>query len=102
MADPVEPSHWYLWDLRWLSRRTSKSPRICRGRSRPGLSPRANGCRPSLSWDGNTRDPETTRRTQSSLLIPRGLVPTRPGDGTFVSERMIPFITTVFADLASG
>jgi DNA-binding FadR family transcriptional regulator len=36
------------------------------------------------------------------LLITRGLVPTRPGDGTFVSERMIPFITTVFADLASG
>jgi GntR family transcriptional regulator len=43
-----------------------------------------------------------TVRDAVKLLITRGLVQTRPGDGTFVNERTIPFITTVFADLASG
>ena len=45
-----------------------------------------------------------TVRDAIKLLVSRGLVETRPGQGTFVIERIIPFVTTLTGDprTASG
>jgi GntR family transcriptional regulator len=42
-----------------------------------------------------------TIRDAIKLLITRGLVETRPGQGTFVVERIIPFLTTLTGDPAA-
>jgi GntR family transcriptional regulator len=42
-----------------------------------------------------------TIRDAIKLLITRGLVETRPGQGTFVVERIIPFVTTLTGDPAT-
>jgi GntR family transcriptional regulator len=43
-----------------------------------------------------------TVRDAIKWLITRGLVETRPGQGTFVTERIVPFITTLTGDSESG
>lgn len=43
-----------------------------------------------------------TVRDAVKLLITRGLVITRAGQGTFVAERIIPFVSTLTGDPASG
>jgi GntR family transcriptional regulator len=43
-----------------------------------------------------------TVRDAIKWLTTRGLVETRPGQGTFVTERIVPFVTTLSADLATG
>jgi GntR family transcriptional regulator len=44
----------------------------------------------------------TTVRDAIKLLIARGLVETRPGQGTFVLVRTIPFVSRLTADPAAG
>lgn len=43
-----------------------------------------------------------TVRDAIKLLVTRGLVETRPGQGTFVIERINPFVTTLTADPQTG
>lgn len=43
-----------------------------------------------------------TVRDAVKLLITRGLVVTRPGQGTFVVEKIIPFVSTLTGDPATG
>jgi len=43
-----------------------------------------------------------TVRDAVKWLINRGLVETRPGQGTFVTERITPFVTTLTGDPGSG
>ena len=43
-----------------------------------------------------------TVRDAIKWLITRGLVETRPGQGTFVVEKMIPFVTTLTGDPKTG
>jgi GntR family transcriptional regulator len=43
-----------------------------------------------------------TVRDAIKWLITRGLVETRPGQGTFVVEKIIPFVTTLTGDPSSG
>lgn len=43
-----------------------------------------------------------TVRDAIKWLTTRGLVETRPGQGTFVTERIIPFVTALTGDPASG
>jgi GntR family transcriptional regulator len=43
-----------------------------------------------------------TIRDAIKLLITRGLVETRPGQGTFVVETIIPFVTTLTGDAATA
>jgi GntR family transcriptional regulator len=43
-----------------------------------------------------------TIRDAVKSLISLGLVETRPGQGTFVTERIDPFVTTLSADAESG
>ena len=43
-----------------------------------------------------------TIRDAVKLLISLGLVETRPGQGTFVTERIDPFVTTLSADADAG
>src|ERR1700684_2119052 len=43
-----------------------------------------------------------TVRDAVRWLINRGLVETRPGQGTFVTERITPFVTTLTGDPGSG
>jgi GntR family transcriptional regulator len=43
-----------------------------------------------------------TVRDAVKWLITRGLVETRPGQGTFVVEKIIPFVTTMTVDLTAG
>ncbi len=43
-----------------------------------------------------------TVRDAIKLLITRGLVETRPGQGTFVTEKISPFVTTLTADPETG
>lgn len=43
-----------------------------------------------------------TVREAVNRLITRGLVETRPGQGTFVLEKVVPFITTLSTDPAKG
>jgi GntR family transcriptional regulator len=42
-----------------------------------------------------------TIRDAIKLLVTRGLIETRPGQGTFVVERIIPFLTTLTGDPAT-
>jgi GntR family transcriptional regulator len=43
-----------------------------------------------------------TVRDAIKWLTTLGLVETRPGQGTFVTEQIVPFVTTLSADLATG
>src|ERR1039458_6980805 len=43
-----------------------------------------------------------TVRDAIKLLITRGLVETRPGQGTFVVQQIVPFITTLTGDPGAG
>src|SRR5215471_14253896 len=43
-----------------------------------------------------------TIRDAIKLLITRGLIETRPGQGTFVVETIIPFVTTLTGDPGAG
>jgi GntR family transcriptional regulator len=43
-----------------------------------------------------------TIRDAIKLLVTRGLVETRPGQGTFVVETIVPFVTTLTGDRTSG
>jgi len=43
-----------------------------------------------------------TVRDAIKWLITRGLVETRPGQGTFVVEKIIPFVTTMTVDVTAG
>src|SRR3984893_14610643 len=43
-----------------------------------------------------------TVRDAIKWLITRGLVETRPGQGTFVVEKIIPFLTTLTGDPETG
>jgi GntR family transcriptional regulator len=43
-----------------------------------------------------------TIRDAIKWLLPRGLVETRPGQGTFVARKIVPFITTLTGDPAAG
>src|SRR5215469_16439785 len=55
-----------------------------------------------LRTEGDLRDhygaSRNTIRDAIKLLITRGLVETRPGQGTFVVETIIPFVTTLTGD----
>lgn len=43
-----------------------------------------------------------TIRDAMKWLITRGLIETRPGQGTFVAPRLVPFVTTLSADPQTG
>jgi GntR family transcriptional regulator len=43
-----------------------------------------------------------TIRDAMKWLVTRGLVETRPGQGTFVTQRLVPFVTTLSSDPETG
>jgi GntR family transcriptional regulator len=43
-----------------------------------------------------------TIRDATKWLVTRGLVETRPGQGTFVTQRLMPFVTTLSSDPETG
>lgn len=43
-----------------------------------------------------------TVRDAMKWLVTRGLVETRPGQGTFVTQRLVPFVTTLSSDPETG
>ena len=88
----------------WLTPCTGRSPRISGGGSKTAdLEPGAQ-LQTELELREEYNASRNTVRDAIKWLITRGLVETRPGQGTFVVETIVPYVTTLTGDpkTASG
>jgi GntR family transcriptional regulator len=67
-----------------------------------GSLPRGAQLRTELELREKYKASRNTVRDAIKWLITRGLVETRPGQGTFVVERIVPFVTTLTGDPQTG
>ena len=101
-SQPSRQAGWYLWEGAWLRRCTGEIADDLRQKIKtdeltPGSQlPTENDLQQQYNASRNTV------RDAIKWLITRGLVETRPGQGTFVTERITPFITPLTGDPGSN
>ena len=103
-SNPTRSGGWNLWEGSWLTRSISRSPMTCGSRSSLAAPPPGSQLRTELELREHYNASRNTVRDAIKSLITRGLVETRPGQGTFVTETIVPFVTTLTGDpeTASG
>ena len=87
---------------RWQTRCTGRSPRICADRSRREIRPGSQLPTELELRDNSYNASRNTVRDAIKWLTTLGLVETRPGQGTFVVQKIDPFVTTLSGDPKTG
>ena len=87
---------------RWEAPCTGRSPKIFASRSSLVSSSRASSCGPSSSCASVYDASRNTVRDAIKWLTNLGLVETKPGQGTFVVQKIDPFVTTLSGNPLTG
>ena len=87
---------------RWQTPCTGRSPRTCASRSSPASLSPASSCGPRLELREHYDASRNTVRDAIKWLTDLGLVETKPGQGTFVVQKIDPFVTTLTGDPTVG
>ena len=85
--------------MRWLNPCTGRSPKICKGRSNRANSAHGEKLPSEMEFrEGYNNASRNTIRDAIKRLTSLGLVETKPGQGTFVTMRIVPFVTELSGD----
>lgn len=112
---PCQPSHPNLWDGRWYRWPTGPTGGVAvadpryrviadalRQEIESGALAPGSKLATELELTERFNASRNTIRDAVRSLVSRGLVVTRPGQGTYVTERIDPFVTTLSADAETG
>ena len=87
---------------RWPTRCTGRSPKTCATQIESGGLQPGQQLRTELELRDHYEASRNTVRDAIKWLISLGLVETRPGQGTFVVQKIDPFVTRLTGDPKTG